>query len=400
MLAAKSSIICGSEEADMMLLLQIAKWLASNHWEQLSQQLQDALDVVRYIWYSINNTGRRGGQTVHEILLVSRKLNAANPRDKVFGMLGLLDPEHANHKLLEPDYTKRVPEVFRDAVRHHVAYGPYFYPLQIFGEISHREVSELVTPSNTYWPSWVPRFDRLYDFTLDATNLRAHGDPGDLGVNWLASSYSTTREHTEPEILVLLGSELCSVRQVSLPYRPDYAADDLETQHQWSSWYEDVARMVQVHDISQATLARTLVVDTDQSTREMFEAPYAGLVALLQYAQNEEVIVPYYPLLNSDVDELTVQASQYFHSATRFSEDRKFALMSNGTIGLVPHLTEATDVVVMMRGGYMPLVLRPLGEEYLMLGQCYVDGWMFWQEHGDEMRRMMRHPELKTFRIR
>ena len=45
----------------------------------------------------------------------------------------------------------------------------------------------------------------------------------------------------------------------------------------------------------------------------------------------------------------------------------------------MPSCTQPTDLVIIVSGYVMPVVLRPLGQYYLLLGDCYVHGMMEFQ---------------------
>lgn len=51
---------------------------------------------------------------------------------------------------------------------------------------------------------------------------------------------------------------------------------------------------------------------------------------------------------------------------------QRFFTCGSSYIGLGPQLTESGDVVVILRGSKMPLMFRPDGEQYRLLGQCYI----------------------------
>lgn len=354
--------------------------------------LDATLGVVKNIRDVKDGVDQTGGQAVVEILRASRELETADPRDKVFGMLGLLDVENANHKLLEPDYTKPIPDVFRNAVRYHITHVTDF-PLGICRYISHRKYSDLTTGG---FPSWAPRFDLPFDLRVDPAILGAlHG--GDMLTE--LAEVPRNANIDEPGVLVLTGMDLCYIRKVSIPYRQNYNLGTPENQDEMLAWYQAVASMLQSSHVPEGCVIRTLVADIDVISFLPLENAHIGFEAWLQCGR-DQVIVPSYRGLDSSVQDSTRQASRFVYSARSWCRQRRFAIMSGGTVGLVPLLTRPTDLVVMMHGSDMPLVLRPHGEDFLIIGNCYADGWMCWQEHGEELLQMMRDPNPKTYRIR
>jgi len=53
-----------------------------------------------------------------------------------------------------------------------------------------------------------------------------------------------------------------------------------------------------------------------------------------------------------------------------------FSRTQNGYMSLVPSFTNEQDVVCIISGHTMPLVLRPIGEYFQIIGQCYIHGMM------------------------
>ena len=71
-----------------------------------------------------------------------------------------------------------------------------------------------------------------------------------------------------------------------------------------------------------------------------------------------------------------VQSRQFLRSLDSFMFERRLARTSNGLICNVPPITQASDVVAIVCGVDVPIVLRPHGDHYLLVGTCYVDGLM------------------------
>jgi Heterokaryon incompatibility protein (HET) len=64
---------------------------------------------------------------------------------------------------------------------------------------------------------------------------------------------------------------------------------------------------------------------------------------------------------------------------TEVAINRRMIRTKGGHIGLAPGLTREGDIVAILQGGKMPLVLRPKGSSYELIGECYVHGVM----HGE-----------------
>lgn len=60
-------------------------------------------------------------------------------------------------------------------------------------------------------------------------------------------------------------------------------------------------------------------------------------------------------------------------------------------------LTKPGDLVVQMNGNEYPSVLRPDEDHYLFLGNCYIDGAMFWQEEYVKLEEELRQKPKQIF---
>ncbi|KIX03068.1 uncharacterized protein Z518_06618 [Rhinocladiella mackenziei CBS 650.93] len=58
---------------------------------------------------------------------------------------------------------------------------------------------------------------------------------------------------------------------------------------------------------------------------------------------------------------------------------KQFCVSARGYFGLVPHITKSSDVIAIVKGLDIPVVLRPVGEYFIHLGDCYVHGMMEFQ---------------------
>lgn len=67
---------------------------------------------------------------------------------------------------------------------------------------------------------------------------------------------------------------------------------------------------------------------------------------------------------------------QWSRSANGASKNRIFAKTEKGYYILGPQVTQPGDVVCVLFGGKLPFCLRPLGDRYLLVGECYVHGLM------------------------
>ena len=77
---------------------------------------------------------------------------------------------------------------------------------------------------------------------------------------------------------------------------------------------------------------------------------------------------------------------QWSRAANGASKKRIFAKTNKGYHVLGPEVTRPGDIVCVLFGGKLPFCLRPLGDRYLLVGECYVHGLM----NGEAMEMMSR----------
>lgn len=53
-------------------------------------------------------------------------------------------------------------------------------------------------------------------------------------------------------------------------------------------------------------------------------------------------------------------------------EHRQFGITENGFLTVGPRAMKAGDIICLLHGGELPYVLRPLGDDFLFIGECYV----------------------------
>ena len=71
-------------------------------------------------------------------------------------------------------------------------------------------------------------------------------------------------------------------------------------------------------------------------------------------------------------------------SGAVMSKNRRMFKTRDGYIGLGPSGMEEGDRIALFKGGKMPLVVRPVGEDLELVGDCYVHGIMFGERFHEE----------------
>ena len=80
-----------------------------------------------------------------------------------------------------------------------------------------------------------------------------------------------------------------------------------------------------------------------------------------------------HPPRNEELMGLKMQESRRFLDMFRtFSQGRRFGMATKGAVGWVPVAAQEADEIVLIQGTQRPLVLRPVGEDFTLVGTAYL----------------------------
>jgi hypothetical protein len=125
---------------------------------------------------------------------------------------------------------------------------------------------------------------------------------------------------------------------------------------------------------SKTALVRTVHADLAPNVQEA----YVYLFATPEEQKDLDLPLAY-PVVK-DVNALDMFVRSFFVKQRRASKyaftGRKYFQSRTGYIGLVPDATQEGDKICVFFGGDTPFVIRPSGDQYLLIGACYVHGIM------------------------
>jgi hypothetical protein len=313
------------------------------------------------------NANRREPRPFLFWMYMLQRFEKTEPRDSVFAILGLMNMGkfsiHADAALLKVDYAKPLPDVLRDATRYaicqsggildlNMAEPPYFDQLQM----------------DENFPSWAVRID-------------LHRGPRDFDV--LPTFYQANKGLGSADFLtdttygvdVLLTEGVVDQVMHATPVCP-------ESQFTVENLYEGLKRAKAiVVKYGGPAYQQNLV----QDFAPMAFAVTAGQTQHLTRAQPEHMVELSNFLARLDAAEDTTdtfssrkEALQRIDESLFFGHGflRQIFATSEGSMGLGPTLMQANDLVVVLRGGTCPFILRKIGEFYQLIGSAYVHGIM------------------------
>jgi hypothetical protein len=330
---------------------------------------QDAWEISTRVYRLVDVESALGQEAMSmRVLHLSREALASDDRDKVYGILGLLDPSVASQ--INPDYSSKttIQDVFTGltiaiirATRNldQIAYGP-----------------DTLTPT---WPSWIQdlrlSFRRNHVRYLRESKASLH-HPSDF---YFVETNSLTQLRVKGVYVDAIdGIAASSSLQDDEPIYPTYSP---------ARYKKSVPRI----------LGRTLAMDHPKIHRypafinlpwNCENSQFSSLTNSSDYAKfqsfreknrsfliNGRAFQSYFP---EQPDNKTIPKSMayHLHFAIVSMEGRKLCTTRTGYVCLMPETVQRGDLLVILLGCNFPVLLRPFGEMYRVVGECYVYGLM------------------------
>ncbi|KAM6514257.1 hypothetical protein FALCPG4_015412 [Fusarium falciforme] len=339
-----------------------------------------------------------------DLLLDTRQFQCTNPRDKIYGLMGIVR-QNVNDEHLNPDYSFSVEQVYRNFVIWEIFANNN---LRVLGCGSEKE-------SESNFPSWVPDFMRLspqqhllrrgrrldYNAGLDTKiQVKLSDDSLVLQVKGIVAD----RIHTVGTKEAVTGFALhlprkledrkCESKQNALWFQ------ELIQKKKWldeaiviyGEAYQRLASngrpfigdghkkklMTPATKLADRdappgleSFCRALIFNVDEFERPA--APvYTDMVAAFGILVGKSMRVE-----ESYVAKWLPYAQLAERSLVRGAVGRRFAGTNEGLVGWVPQGTRRGDMVVVLYGSRVPFVLRKVGEgKYNLVGECYIHGLM------------------------
>lgn len=317
-----------------------------------------------------------------------RLFNCSEPRDRVYGLLGLLDPRVRDQ--VNVDYKKPTTEVYTE-----------FTKLIIE---SSRSLEILVHAGlcrgSSLCPTWVQDWCLLHPESKQPAALPYHKYSACCSIRPLGSMIKDNFE------LLIRGVAVDSVFAIVTVLGDDILADcshHITGAKGLSFWRQHFKDYPTGCDPLQAWI-RTVTADMDGSeitshrlSQELVQA-YEIEHRFRESPKEEQLLMM--QAEGNDLDEWTtwfLEISNRFHFAViSASVNRTFFISGKGYMGMGPMGMNEGDIICVVLGCNVPLVLRKERNHYLLVGECFVWGLM----DGEVMRdKKLRHM-LETFCLR
>ena len=295
---------------------------------------------------------------IFDILLYGMDLEASDPRDKIFALLGFLDkdPDDDLEDEIRPDYSKPVSRVFADFTRWWIRTHNSLRILSAVHANAGRTWQDMRTSSTSREHPTRPTWSLWHDGRSSWANATL--------ATWETTRFDATSGRfahvlpSQPNVLRIEGCILGTIDNISsFPYfLADEALNELRNVY---------------NQLFEPTNARNIWTSSAFQVGEWDEAGERLLIS-----QNA-----LYDHANAHWDFLQQNrgAIQCHHAC--------YITTSEGEKGLCPPMAKEGDLVVVLFGGRVPYVLREsknqaaqdssdAGVQYEFIGECYVQAYM------------------------
>jgi hypothetical protein len=283
------------------------------------------------------------------LLALTRQYEATDPRDRIFGLLGIptidSDPDNGEF-FMEPDYSLSALEVHRNLA---------YKVLKLANSLSLLSSVQHGDDIDKSWPTWIPQWEKVYTSTLapsepdDDPKGASLDVPGQINI-------------TMPDTLNVRGLEICTVAN-TLPKRDSSSTAPLID--------EDRATFLSNQGIHRS-VAWTLTAGKSWYGLQVTDADSH----LNDFASHMRQEIPGLAYLFTMYPDANADAKRFKRAATSACNGRRLFSAGSAQFGLGPSAMRAGDKICVLFGSSMPFVLRPEGENYSLVGECYMYGLM------------------------
>ena len=317
-------------------------------------------------------------------LIWHRQLNSTDPKDKVYAFVGLLDPTCPAY---EVDYELSVQQVYTNAVTYLIATTRC---LDVIGTTQ--------TALNTLdLPSWVPDWQRQPDSTsVNLLRLRQE-DPTFSASGFVEPKWELL---DNDKVLSVKGWRVGALQNLGIPCHVESMTQD--TNHKEAAfksfldWYQLLAQHKSSEEQDMIDFFRVLSCDyacssnasgrINVSARLVAQNTISSVASMAEEMGQLQALPEQLLRITMD-DSWRTARDDVGIASTTFMQDRRFFVSSIGLMGLAPARAEKDDLICIIMGCTHPIVLRPKGECFEVIGEAFVHGLMYGEWMGDKSQR-------------
>ncbi|KAE9376524.1 HET-domain-containing protein [Stipitochalara longipes BDJ] len=313
--------------------------------------------------------------SLESVLYWHKSKDASDPRDKVYGILNLVEKSEA--ALIEVDYRKTVKEVYTAAVK---AIIQTTHSLDIISFYSTRDV-------NLHnLPSWVPDLSSSSGapWSLQAGSIFKPAAGGPLSAKFSCFD-------ANDNVLNVQGFCIDTISNLAEPcYQPQLGTHDVESGLKAFSAWRKLHVSVKGTSVAQAEAFCMTILwnsfvqeefeDTDTTLQDVVKS---RLRALIRRSASYGICKADQRMLESieEHPDVTKHNDELVDSFTEIFDERRFVVGKRGVMALVPGEADKGDMICIILGHRLPLVLRKVKNKaktqaFVLIGEASVDGYM------------------------
>ena len=374
-------VLCGHKQVSWSLFMSAYKALALDFFTTIDMVRQDyaegrvpgVLAKLRYDLFDELRTtiNQDGGADLRQLLIMSRPSETTEPRDRIYGLLEILDVEDRKH--FEVDYSKPTAMIYAEAMSliFRQGGGPHFVGGMWCCSVPNPAVPDL--------PSWVP------DFSSQTAEKQA---PSPLNIQFHPPF---PRSASGPGADADNGRVLDDLKTLSVEALPVDVVEDVL--HFGETLTECIAQLSEVsHRVTTASL-RSISDENLRPFIERFrssEPLWRTLISNKKYssaydAAPDSYEIIYLQLLASQTrshnitDGDALLTSEYCYALETHLPRHAFFTTRNGLVGVGMPGVRAGDEVTIWFGANVPFLVRPCEHDTTkcaLIGAAYVAGIM------------------------
>ncbi|KAF4339634.1 heterokaryon incompatibility (het-6OR allele) [Fusarium beomiforme] len=391
--ARRPYVHCSGEQVPWEEVVQVSNWLENPGYSSQSPHIASQQISMAAIWKTLKPKGRTTEvpstpieaqdtnelSSILEVFLSGLDLKATDPRDKLFALLTFANETHDTTQLddlIRPNYDKSKERVFADFTRWWIR--------------EHNSVAILsfihCQPSRTWVKILGPEAKNLAmnrpTWSVDS-NGSARRAQANLNARFKFKAAGDTKPDLEllktddPLILRLSGLHITEIKSIS--HAP------IEYMYPYHGSAEEKSELCQVFDKIFDPCALSPFWSNKHSIDDFWTESIENCnMKYLDHMRSHWNYVTREPL---KVLRPTGNKELEYYKTNKLPTcmDPCFFVTTSGLFGLCPWRSKEGDVIVLLDGGNVPYLLRPVeGQKYELVGECFVQGIM----HGEMLEAL------------
>ncbi|KAL8948356.1 MAG: hypothetical protein Q9222_005452 [Ikaeria aurantiellina] len=416
--AKRGIVLCGDFEMDMDIFINLLDGVCELDMQEMGEAASimhssrgyKPMFAIREARFESRNglSSDKKSKWLSTLWQAMGNLDATNPRDKVYAFLAFADSTEDSR--LAPSYEKSIKSVYTDAM---------IKSVRSLGSLDVLELAHKGEESNHDLPSWVPDFSKplaslpfmthnvgssafnasrglKYPYWTNTTDLKSFRVRGHI-ISTISSicplDFPTYDLSQSLHASIRLAEVVHWVRShLNPPAQPLREGGKGEGEGEEESKADNpTIATTNLESLTLKTLLASGTNVTDHPSNASYDSPTEILATyhneallLLHQAKRQELTQPFQRSDSPATNALKIQY-RYLKWMKRVSEivcRKKLFVTGDGDIGLGYEKLREGDAVVVLLGSKTPSVLRRVeGERYVLVAQCYVEGWMMGEEH-------------------